>query len=67
MHGNMNVKKSVVNEKPNKWRPSERRSYTGRNSCFWQDLRVFPQSSPRKLWDRNQDVQVDCIRLSKGR
>jgi hypothetical protein len=56
----------VANKTPNKWWPVERRSCSDSNSCFWQDLHVFPQPSSQFLRDCTYTVKVKCIPLGKG-
>ena len=42
----------VINEAPNKWRPVDTRSYNYKDSCFDQDLYIFPTTvSSRVLRD----------------
>jgi hypothetical protein len=60
------VHKFLVNEGPNRRRPVERRSFSNRNSCFWQDIYVFLRQLSRMLRDSTHAVQVDCILWSEG-
>jgi hypothetical protein len=41
-------------------------SYSYTDSCFWQNLYVYPQLSSRVLKDSTHAVQVNCILFSKG-
>jgi hypothetical protein len=51
----------VTKETPNKWRKMQKRPCSDTDSCFWQDLYIFPRPSSGVLRDSTHAVQVNAF------
>jgi hypothetical protein len=62
----------VMKAVPNNWWPVERKSWSDRDLCFWQDIYIYiyiyisTRLSPGVSRDSIHALQINCVLLSEG-